>query len=621
MVVVVIMVIVVTTTTTVVPPALCDLLLLFLVVVGAVGGDGSSSYPYNGGPVWILICFITIVFVPVTNDCVGGFVVFRRCPEQEEGNAPEYFKSPFVWDDRPHAVCVRARRAMITARCASRQGTAALMGATRTFESQTQKQFPRKAKKERRRSPQNDRLTQLLLPRHHPSRDVRSVLAGSGKEKVGCCCRRLRPAWPDPHNHPIVIIMDVAQPSTSKWQTTTMTTAPAAAEKAPTSIPDEERQRVTVKDNDRTVMDLLRSLPTNIVADYIYPFAVKVIRNREQLIVAVDEYLDEFYRDEFFDYRGQRRRIDRPAAGLHVGNHPIRYPIGDWDVSRVTDFTKVFDEGRNPKAKNFNEDLSRWNVSNGTSFVGMFLGCHVFQSDLSNWNTAKATDFNNMFRGCTSFNADLSSWNVTNATSMYSIFWGCTKFNSDLSRWNVANATNLRCMFVACTSFNADLSRWNVANVTDLSRMFLGCSIFDSDLSRWNVTNTTDFKGMFEGCIYFTSDLSRWDVANATDFSRMFWCCSSFNADLSRWNVANATDLNSMFVDCTRFNSDLSRWNVANATDMSWMFSDCFNFHSDLSDWDVTNAIGSMSRMFCRCESLDRTFMAIWPLPDEGDLF
>jgi hypothetical protein len=72
------------------------------------------------------------------------------------------------------------------------------------------------------------------------------------------------------------------------------------------------------------------------------------------IIEAVDEYLDKYYRDEFFSWRD---RIGWPA-GHHVRNNRIRYPIGDWDVSRVNDFTSVFDRSRNGKARNFNEDLS-----------------------------------------------------------------------------------------------------------------------------------------------------------------------------------------------------------------------------------------------------------------------
>jgi surface protein len=106
-------------------------------------------------------------------------------------------------------------------------------------------------------------------------------------------------------------------------------------------------------------------------------------------------------------------------------------------------------------------------------------------------------------------------------------------------------------------------------------------------------------------------------VANATNMSFMFEGCTSFNSDLSRWNVANATDLAFMFHDCTSFNADLSRWNVVNATNLSGMFNDCTSFNSDLSEWEVANAVSSMFVMFYGCGSLDRTFLAAWPVPNE----
>jgi hypothetical protein len=87
--------------------------------------------------------------------------------------------------------------------------------------------------------------------------------------------------------------MDDPPPTAKRQKTTTI-----AAENEPTTMRSEERSG-TAKDDDRTVvMDLLRSLPANIVANYIYPFAVKVIQNHEELIKAVDEYLDEFYSND-----------------------------------------------------------------------------------------------------------------------------------------------------------------------------------------------------------------------------------------------------------------------------------------------------------------------------------
>jgi surface protein len=340
-----------------------------------------------------------------------------------------------------------------------------------------------------------------------------------------------------------------------------------------------------------TTLDLLRSLPPYIVANFVYPFAVKVVKNREELIEAVDEYLDEFYNnidgdevswpdeeDEEDDedtssddeeakeqdalstfsddhilsdpchqnsstepFGGDEPQDGEETTAGFVHSRRTHYPIGDWDVSRLDDFTSVFDHLRNRKARNFDEDLSRWNVANGTSFVRMFYGCHIFQSDLSRWNVANATDMSEMF-------------------------YGCTRYNSDVSRWKTANTTNLCLMFWSCTNFNSDVSDWNVANATNLSGMFYGCVRFNSDLSRWNVANAYAFTWMFDGC--------------------------------------------------TSFNSDLSRWNVANAIGLSWMFDGCTRFNSDVSQWDVANAIRNMNCMFRDCDSFDRTFVATWPLPD-----
>jgi hypothetical protein len=66
------------------------------------------------------------------------------------------------------------------------------------------------------------------------------------------------------------------------------------------------------------------------VANSIYPFAVKVIQNHEELIAAVDEYLDEFYSND------EEEKTDNEDD---IGKNRIRYPIGDWDVSRVDDLT------------------------------------------------------------------------------------------------------------------------------------------------------------------------------------------------------------------------------------------------------------------------------------------
>ena len=167
-------------------------------------------------------------------------------------------------------------------------------------------------------------------------------------------------------------------------------------------------------------------------------------------------------------------------------------PIEDWDVSEVTSFYGLFED-----AKKFNEDLSRWDVSNCTNMYAMFQGCSAFNSDLSSWNTSNCRNMYRMFESCSAFNSDLSSWNTSNCTNMYAMFSGCSTFNSDLSSWNTSNCTNMSGMFAYCSAFNSDLSSWNTSNCTNMVYMFHDCSAFNSDLSSWNMSKVEDTGSMF----------------------------------------------------------------------------------------------------------------------------
>ena len=72
---------------------------------------------------------------------------------------------------------------------------------------------------------------------------------------------------------------------------------------------------------------------------------------------------------------------DGACEALHYGGR-----IGDWDVSRVSNFTRAFMD-----RTEFNADLSRWNTSSATSFDEMFKNAAAFNGDVSKWKTKSAT--------------------------------------------------------------------------------------------------------------------------------------------------------------------------------------------------------------------------------------
>jgi len=121
--------------------------------------------------------------------------------------------------------------------------------------------------------------------------------------------------------------------------------------------------------------------------------------------------------------------------------------MGDWDVSAVTDFSK------------------------------MFLGYGSFVADLGMWDTSSATIMSEMFSKCTAFNSDISGWDVSSVTTMNRMFKDASTFNIDLSPWDVSSVTDMRLMFTYAASFSQQLcsASWlNSPNVAQQEHIFTG---------------------------------------------------------------------------------------------------------------------------------------------------
>lgn len=89
------------------------------------------------------------------------------------------------------------------------------------------------------------------------------------------------------------------------------------------------------------------------------------------------------------------------------------------------------------------------------------------------------TNMRYMFANTRAFNQDISRWNVTNVTNMQSMFVGAHVFNQDISRWNVSSVTDMSSMFNGAQVFNQDLSTWYVPLIRSKP------STFDSDTPAW----------------------------------------------------------------------------------------------------------------------------------------
>ena len=84
-------------------------------------------------------------------------------------------------------------------------------------------------------------------------------------------------------------------------------------------------------------------------------------------------------------------------------------PIGNWDLSNVTNMSGMFN-----RATSFNQDISNWDVNNVNNMLEMFPLAEAFNQNLSSWSVYSVTE-------CTNFSDGATSWtlpqpNFTNCT-------------------------------------------------------------------------------------------------------------------------------------------------------------------------------------------------------------
>ena len=238
------------------------------------------------------------------------------------------------------------------------------------------------------------------------------------------------------------------------------------------------------------------------------------------------------------------------------------------DVSKVV--TTLITQMQHPYdlvdllSKDFNQDISGWDVSNVTNMNGFFLGAHSFNRDISNWDVSKVTNMGSMFIYARAFNKDISSWDTSKVTTMQSMFYEAYNFNKDISSWDTSNLTNMSGMFSGrgdnlspplddmeynFSNFNQDISSWDVSNVTDMSYMFSHNNTFNQNISKWDVSKVIKMGGMFNSALKFNQDIGNWNVKEVTDMKLMFGWAKKFNQDLTKWCVTNINEEPYMFAN------------------------------------------------------------------------
>ena len=117
-------------------------------------------------------------------------------------------------------------------------------------------------------------------------------------------------------------------------------------------------------------------------------------------------------------------RYDKLGPGTK--RNPIDF--NDIDISDLDSFyNRNIDKGIFAETKFKYIDISDWDVSNVTNMTRMFCWCKELESigDISKWDVSKVNSMIHMFFDCKKFNQDISNWDVSNVMGRVDMFYGC----------------------------------------------------------------------------------------------------------------------------------------------------------------------------------------------------
>jgi surface protein len=189
----------------------------------------------------------------------------------------------------------------------------------------------------------------------------------------------------------------------------------------------------------------------------------------------------------------------------------------------------------------------------------MFHDARKFNHPIGDWDVSKVTNMNYMFRYAYVFSQDLTSWPrtavTTTTTSNYYMFHSATAFRSRFSCPSgdygppALCTCNYDCpisdsvlssQISLCLSTNpidglcfglskyGAMPNWDVSRVTTLSHAFKDYEVFNGDISNWNTKKVTNMKGMFYNARSFNKPIGGWDTSLVTDMRYMFYGATAY---------------------------------------------------------------------------------------------
>jgi len=194
--------------------------------------------------------------------------------------------------------------------------------------------------------------------------------------------------------------------------------------------------------------------------------------------------------------------------------------------------------------RNFNQPIGNWDVSNVTNMSFMFEGAFSFNQPIGSWDVRHVTNMQHMFNGAFEFNQPIGEWNTSSLTAIDGMFAYAFQFNQPIEHWDVSHVNSLGAVFRSDTSFNQPLNGWDVSNVRDMSWLFLNTIHFNQPLDKWDVSHVLGMEEIFTGASDFNQSLASWDISglrrgysflNDIGLALCGMSCDNYSQTLQAW--------------------------------------------------------------------------------------
>ena len=265
------------------------------------------------------------------------------------------------------------------------------------------------------------------------------------------------------------------------------------------------------------------------------------------------------------------RRSDRETSLNPLRTNSLAAPLGGAGVE-----VEMKKDPKTKRASSTDPDATSED-SPVTDTSGLFKNMKDFNEDISSWNISKVEKMSEMFTHATSFNREyIKGWpgrikcrpwrdkdkKFTNEELRQAVKeWegNCALAEvlyGHISGWDVSEVSDMRHLFKYMKTFTDDISAWDVGNVKNMQSMFNGASAFNGSIGRWNTGKVENMSHMFENAEAFDSDIGSWNTAKVQNMERTFYGAKVFNQDIGSWNTANTTSMDCLFYGASAFNED-----------------------------------------------------------------